>query len=96
MSNSPQVALWLTIPDTCKLVGEFEPGDEAPDIHFTVGSNGEDKHLMFERVSLERFVELASRMLSVPHESESRAVPATRLIGEYGYDIREEESRFAA
>lgn len=56
LSNPPEVALWLSVPDNCRMRGDFEVGDhEAP-----------DTHLVFERDALEQFIELAQRMLAEP------------------------------
>ena len=87
LSNPPQIALWLSVPDNCRMRGDFEVGDnEAPDIHIMLGSIGDDTHLLFEREALERFIELAQRMLAIGHPH----VPLrTVLESTYGYDIRE-------
>jgi hypothetical protein len=90
-----QVALWLTVPADCRMVGEFEVGDDAPDIKVILGSSHDDVNLLFAREALERFVELAQRMLEIPLQADSRAVPPTVLVAHYGYDIRE-ESKHAA
>lgn len=93
LSNPPEAALWLRIPDNCRMRGEFEVGDHAlPDIHVLLGNNGDDKHLLFEREALERFVALAERLLAVTVNPDSR-VPRTLLESSYGYDIREANCR---
>jgi hypothetical protein len=68
LSNPPQISLWLSVPDDCRMRGDVEPGDhDAPDVHVTLGGvGGDDMHLLFERQALERFVALAQRMLAVP------------------------------
>lgn len=93
LSNPPEAALWLSIPDSCRMRGEFEVGDHAlPDVHFLLGNNGDDKHLLFEREALERFVTLAQRMLAVPVCPDS-SVPRTLLDSSHGYEIREKPAR---
>lgn len=87
-SKPPQVALWLSVPDTCRMRGDFEVGDHGvPDVHVILGDNGDDTHLLFEREALARFVELARRMLAVPQPR--AALPAVVLESDYGHDIRE-------
>lgn len=89
MSNPPEAALWLNIPDDCWMRAEFEVGDhDLPDIHVLLGSDSDDKHLMFERTALERFVELAQRMLAVPVTPEA-PTPRTLVDSSYGYGIRD-------
>jgi hypothetical protein len=70
------------------MVGEFEVGNDMPDVKFTFGSERHDANLVFERAALTRFVELASRMLDLPPESDPSAVPTTMLVAHYGYSIR--------
>lgn len=90
LSNPPEVALWLSIPDNCRMRADFEVGDnEAPDIHVILGSNGDDTHLLFEREALERFVTLAQRMLAVPDPRTQMISTRAVLDSSYGYDIRE-------
>jgi hypothetical protein len=65
--NPPEAALWLRIPDDCRMRGEFEiRTGELPDIHILLGTVDDDKHLLFERSALERFIDLAQRMLAIP------------------------------
>ena len=90
MSNPPQVALWLSVPGNCRMRGDFEVGvNEAHDIHVILGSNGDDTHLLFEREALERFVELAQRMLAVPRPRIRTAPPPTVLESSYGRGVQE-------
>ena len=91
LSNPPQVALWLSVPDACRMRADFEIGDhEAPDVHVILGNNGDDTHLLFQREALARFVELAQRMLAVPHpRAPTAALSPVVLDSSYGHDIRE-------
>lgn len=92
LSNRPEAALWLSIPDNCWMRSEFEISDHTrPDVHILLGSNGDDKHLLFEREALERFVALAQRMLAVPVSSEGR-IPPTLLESRHGHEIREKQT----
>lgn len=87
LSDPPQVALWLSVPDTCRMRGDFEIGQhESPDIHVILGSNSDDIHLLFEREALGRFVALAQRMLAIPYPDASLQ---TVLESSYQHDIRE-------
>jgi hypothetical protein len=87
LSNPPEVALWLSVPDTCRMRADFEPGDhEAPDIHLGLGGNNDGSHLSFEREALERFAELAQRMLAI---SDPRTSFNTALESSYPNDIRD-------
>ena len=95
MSDRPEAALWLTIPDDCWMRGEFEVSDHTlPDIHILLGSNWDDKHLQFGREALERFVALAQRMLAIPVTSSGPA-PLTHLESVHGEEIRERPVRSA-
>jgi hypothetical protein len=90
LSNPPQVALWLTVPNHCRMVGGFEVGDNSPHIEFFFGTERDGSHVLFERRALERFVELAQRALAVPLSSDKQAPPPVTLIADHGRDIREE------
>lgn len=93
LSDSPEAALWLTVPDNCWMRGEFEVGHHVlPDIHILLGSDRHDKHLLFEREALERFVTLAQRMLAVPVDP---GTPGswTLLDSTYGHEISEQSRR---
>ena len=89
LSNPPQVSFWLTVPNDCQMVSEFEVGDDSPDIEFFFGSERDGSHVLFERQALARFVELAQRALAVPLSGE-KAPPPIVLIADHGRDIREE------
>lgn len=96
LSNPPEAALWLRIPDSCRMRSEFEVGDHAlPDIHILLGSDGDDKHLLFERQALERLVTLAQRMLVIPVTPDS-PIPRTLLESSRGHEIREEPPKSTA
>lgn len=87
-SSRPEAALWLSVPDNCRMRGEFEVGDRTlPDVHILLGSNGDDKHLLFEREALVRFVALAQRMLAIPVSPDSR-IPRTLLESRHGHEIK--------
>ena len=87
LSHQPQIALWLSVPDKCRMRGDFEVGaNQVPDIHVMLGSVGDDSHLLFEREALERFVELAQRMLAIPHP---HALQRTVLESSYGHGVRD-------
>ena len=95
MSNPPEVALWLTVPNDCRMCAEFENGDlEFPDIHIILGSNQQDQNLLFEREALTRFVELAQRILAIPVANEG-PLPQLTLVSRSGFEIREEPPRWA-
>lgn len=59
-----QVSIWLDISNGCLIQSEFN-GER--DIQFTLGQFGQlQQTLLFERGALERFVQLATDMLTVP------------------------------
>jgi hypothetical protein len=89
MSYSPELSLWLTVPDDCLMRAGFDVGDhKRPIIHIKVGGAGDDVNLQFDREALERFVQLAQRTLTVPVPP-GGPVPTTLLFSTYGYAIRE-------
>ncbi len=96
VSNPPQAALWLTIPDNCWMRSEFEVGNgDLPDIKVILGSDSDDTQLVFERKALERFVALAQQMLAVPVTPDS-GTPRTFLESSHGDDIREKPTSAVA
>jgi len=89
LSMPPEVALWMSVHENCRMRAEFELGDcDAPNVHFIMGSDSDDKHLKFERVALERFTELAQRILAIPFEEYPQSPPDVVLESSYGYGIR--------
>ena len=70
MSNPPEASIWLSIPDTCRIQGSFT-GDL--DIQITFGGPIYGRDVLFERAALERFVKLASDLLTVPLSKDHRA-----------------------
>jgi hypothetical protein len=65
----PEVAVWVKIPDRCRLAGEFDPGGgDDLDIHFMLGSPTDDVNLLFEREALRRFINLAEQLLAIPED----------------------------
>jgi len=70
VNNSPQVSVWLDVPDNCRIQGEF-PG--ARDIPITFGEFGSTQNLLFEREALERFVKMASNLLAAPLPEDRKA-----------------------
>lgn len=83
MSDPALLELWLTIPHDCAVAGDFLIGDDAPDTHFILGTLADDTHLQFEGAALERFVELATRMLAIPVGPDSRLGPRVTLTADY-------------
>lgn len=61
--NAPEKSVWLDIPDSCRMRGEFT-GDL--DIHVMFGDPNDGVNVLFERPALERFVLLANELLAVP------------------------------
>lgn len=61
--DSPRSSIWLDIPDTCRIRGEFT-GDY--DIQVMFGSSSDGATVLFERLALERFVRLAMDLLAMP------------------------------
>jgi hypothetical protein len=68
--NVPGKWVWLDIPDTCRMRGEFT-GDH--DIQISFGDPKDGANVLFERVALERFVRLASDLLSASIPADSKA-----------------------
>lgn len=61
-TNKPEAAVWLDIPEDCRISGEFT-GDL--DIHVVFGDVKDGVEMLFERPALERFVTLANELLAV-------------------------------
>lgn len=68
--DQPQTSVWLDIPDTCRMRGEFT-GDF--DIQVMFGDPYDGVTMLFERLALERFVRLAGELLAVPIPDNSKA-----------------------
>lgn len=63
MHNPPRVIAWLNIPDDCRMHVALNFDDE---LQFTLGNSpADDTTLVFERVALERFVQLATDALKL-------------------------------
>jgi hypothetical protein len=66
-TSRPQIAVWVKVPSSCCLAGEFDIGaQDDHDIHFIVGDHTDDVNLLFEREALKRFIALAEQMLALP------------------------------
>jgi hypothetical protein len=90
LGNPPEVALWLRVPDDCRLRGDFEVGNNGKfDVHVALGGNGDDTNLLFERATLVRFVALAQRMLAIPDPHNWTITTRAVLESSPGYEIRE-------
>ncbi|MPZ84199.1 MAG: hypothetical protein GEV28_28880 [Actinophytocola sp.] len=59
-SNPPEKSVWLDIPEDCRMHGEFT-GDG--DVHVVFGDLNDGANVLFERLALERFVQLANELL---------------------------------
>ncbi len=68
--NSPQVSVFLDIPEGCRMQGAFT-GDL--DIQIRFGDPNDGAHVLFEREALERFVGLANTLLAVPVPEDRKA-----------------------
>ncbi|GAB3432797.1 hypothetical protein [Actinophytocola sediminis] len=68
--NAPEKSVWLDIPDNCRMRGEFT-GDH--DIHLMFGNPDDGTNMLFERVALERFVQLANELLALPIPDDPKA-----------------------
>jgi len=68
--DQPQISVWLDIPDTCRMRGEFT-GDL--DIQVMFGDSDGRTVMQFERLALERFVRLAGELLAVPVPADRKA-----------------------
>lgn len=70
MNNPPRASLWLDVPDDCHMTAEFT-GDG--DIQVVLGAQAaEQQNLLFEPLALQRFVELATRMLTLPEPDDPK------------------------
>lgn len=70
IANRPEKSVWLDIPGTCHMRGEFT-GDD--DIHVMFGDPSDGVDVLFERPALERFVQLATELLAVPVPDDPKA-----------------------
>lgn len=68
--NPPEKSVWLDIPEDCRMSGEFT-GDR--DIHLTFGNPSDGVDVLFERLALERFVQLANELLALPIPDDPKA-----------------------
>ncbi|MPZ84039.1 MAG: hypothetical protein GEV28_28055 [Actinophytocola sp.] len=63
MNNPPRVEAWLEIPDDCRMAVALTFADE---LRFTLGNSPQDAvTIVFERLALERFVQLANDALKL-------------------------------
>jgi hypothetical protein len=62
-TNVPEKAVWLDISGDCQISGEFT-GDY--DVHVMFGDRQDGVEVLFERLALERFVQLANELLALP------------------------------
>ncbi|MFC4856859.1 hypothetical protein [Actinophytocola glycyrrhizae] len=62
-TSRPGAAVWLDIPEDCRMSGEFT-GDH--DLHIVFGDVKDGVEMLFERPALERFVKLATELLTLP------------------------------
>jgi hypothetical protein len=65
----PTKAVWLNIPDTCSMRGEFDPDHR---LEFMFGGLRDGVNVVFERQALERFVTLANTMLAIPASDDTQ------------------------
>jgi hypothetical protein len=63
MTNRPEAAIWIDIPEDCHISGEFT-GDR--DIQIAFGGSNDSVGVVFERLALERFAQLVNELLAVP------------------------------
>jgi len=66
----PEKSIWVDIPETCRIRGEFT-GDYQIQIMF--GNTGDGVNILFERLALERFAQLATELLAVPIPDDTNA-----------------------
>jgi hypothetical protein len=76
MSNSFEDVWVLSIPNNCRMIGEFEVGHTVP--HITISDGDRDIRLLLEREVLDRLVRLSQQMLAVP-ENRDRTMPPVIL-----------------
>ena len=67
--NKPEAAVWLDIPEDCRISGEFTADHE---VHIVFGDRKDGVEMLFERPALERFVQLATELLAQPTPAGSR------------------------
>ncbi|MGH3677423.1 MAG: hypothetical protein ACRDU5_17130 [Mycobacterium sp.] len=71
MNNPPRLIAWLDIPDDCRMTVALNFDDE---LQFTLGNSpADDATIVFERVALERFVQLATDALKLELPADSKA-----------------------
>ncbi len=71
MPHPPRTsAVWQDVPEDYRISGEFT-GDY--DIHVVFGDLNDGAEVLFERVALERFVQLANELLALPIPDGSKA-----------------------
>jgi hypothetical protein len=70
MPDAPDKSVWLDIPETCRMRGEFT-GDY--DIHVMFGDPRDGVNVLFERAALERLVRLGIDLLAVPIPDDPKA-----------------------
>jgi hypothetical protein len=63
MTNKPEAAVWLEIPEDCRISGRFNSHDV---VHIVFGDLKDGVEMMIERLALERFVVLANELLAEP------------------------------
>lgn len=74
----PAKAVWLDIPDACRMRGEFDPDRR---LEFMFGGLRDGVNVVFERQALERFVTLANTLLAVPVSDDTQAdLPKLELL----------------
>lgn len=62
-TNKPEAAVWLDIPEDCRISGEFTADY---DLHIVFGDLKDGVEMQFQRSALERFVQVATELLTQP------------------------------
>lgn len=71
IASEPQANVWLDIPNTCRISGEFT---EDCDIRVTFGEPHDGARVVFERLALERFLHVALDLLATPPSEAGEAI----------------------
>lgn len=62
-SHKPGAAVWLDIPEDCRVSGEFTADY---DLHIVFGDLRDGVEMQIQRPALERFVQVATELLAQP------------------------------
>ena len=63
MTSKPGAAVWLDIPEDCRVSGEFTADHDA---HIVFGDLRDGVEMHIERPALKRFIQVATELLAQP------------------------------